>query len=133
MAISRPRRLGRCTSEPFVSIGSKTRLPGRPSRHWKWAVSVELLTKELPALERLRFGHAREKERVMPVDVELVNATLPHLSEATRTMLRIMLLTGMRPCEVCDLRGCDINLKRLPWEYRPPLHKTRWLGKDRVI
>lgn len=102
-------------------------------RAWTWAAAVDLLTAELPRIEPVRFGHAPDSPKIGPVALELVEATLPHCSPIVGIMLKTMLLTGMRPGECCDMRGQDIDRSRPIWVYRPPLHKTRWTGKDRDI
>ena len=40
---------------------------------------------------------------------------------------------GARPGEVCAMRACDIDMTGDVWLYRPPTHKTRHRGKERVI
>jgi integrase len=103
-------------------------------RHvWRWARSVELIDTDLPDIEAVRFGHAKETADVEPVDLALFEATLPHVSPIVGIMLRVQLLTGARPGEICDLRGVDLDMKREVWVYRPAIHKTRWLDHRREI
>ena len=49
-------------------------------------------------------------------------------------MVRLQLLTGMRPAEVCLLRPRDITIgKSGTWTYRPSTHKTEHRGRERKI
>jgi integrase len=50
-----------------------------------------------------------------------------------RTMIRLQLLTGMRPGEVVLMRACDLNTTGFCWTYTPREHKTEHHGKSRVI
>jgi integrase len=76
---------------------------------------------------------ARESEPVGPVAVEVVEATLPQLSRPVAGMVRLQLLTGMRPAEACMMRGCDLTPGEPTWIYRPASHKTAWRGRKREI
>jgi integrase len=48
-------------------------------------------------------------------------------------MIRVQLLTGMRPAEVCQLRPRDIDTAGPVWVYRPGHHKTAHRGKPRTV
>ncbi len=48
-------------------------------------------------------------------------------------MIELQLLTGMRPAEVCAMRGCDIDTSGKMWLYRPASHKTQHHGYDRTV
>jgi integrase len=55
-------------------------------------------------------------------------------------MIQVQRLTGMRPGEVCVMRGIDIDMTGSVWLYRPGSdrgpegdHKTAWHGHERVI
>ena len=39
----------------------------------------------------------------------------------------------MRPGETLAIRGCDLNMSNLVWEYEPENHKTEHHGKRRII
>jgi integrase len=41
--------------------------------------------------------------------LERIHATILHLSPVVADMIRMQLLTGMRPGEVCGLRWCDLH------------------------
>jgi integrase len=105
----------------------------RLRRCWKWAKGNQLVGRDLPAIEAVRFGHAPEPERIKPVDLDVFEMTLPYLSPTVGIMLKVQLYAGMRPGEVCDMRGSEIDISKQPWVYRPALHKSKWKGKDRTI
>ena len=113
----------------------------RVRRMFKWAVGEELVPGDvyhaLRAVESLRRGAAgvRETEPVKPVLVETVEAVLPHLTPTMRAMVRVQLLTGMRPGELCQLRAADINMtgENGVWLFRPRQHKTQHHGHARVV
>lgn len=113
---------------------------GRVRRAFRWAASVELVAesvvRSLDAVDGLRAGRtaARETAPVGPVPLDQVEATLPLLTRPVAGLVRLQLLTGMRPGEACSIRGRD--LAPGPdgvWTYRPAAHKTAWRGKAREI
>ncbi|QEL19848.1 tyrosine-type recombinase/integrase [Limnoglobus roseus] len=90
------------------------------NQHWgrvyhalKWTVEqglVEdrvLFTAKLTPLPAFRSA-APERSPVGPVPLEDVRATQGELEQPVRTMVELMLLTGMRPGEVCALKGSDL-------------------------
>jgi integrase len=112
---------------------------GRIVRAFKWGVGEELVPESvwraLTTVRGLEKGRspARETEEIKPVAAEIVEATLPFALPPVRAMAQLQLLTGMRPGEVCALRGCDLDASGDVWLYRPQQHKTRHKGKERVI
>lgn len=76
---------------------------GRLKRVFKWAVSEELILpsvhEALSTVTGLKFGRtsARESEPVKPVDEKTVELTLPYVTPQISAMIRLQLLTGMRP------------------------------------
>jgi len=113
---------------------------------FKWAAARKLVPStvwnELAALEGLRRGRsdARETEPVKPVAAETVEQTLPFLLPPTQAMVRLLLLTGMRPGEVCAMRTMDLDVSGKVWLYTPGSdqgehgqHKTAWRGQSRII
>lgn len=107
----------------------------------KWGVgeayvAANVLT-AVGSLATLRRGRAsvRETERVPPVPIEVVEATIPFMPPTVATMTRFQLLTGARPQEVRLMRFDQITTEEHPslWFYRPPHHKTAHHGRDRVI
>jgi integrase len=113
---------------------------GRIRRAWKWAVSEELVPpgtwEALRSVEGLRHGKSgvREAKKVKPVEISHVEATLPFMLPTVAAMVRVQLLTGCRPAEVCRMRLSDIDRSNPRcWIYRPGKHKTEHHGHDRVI
>jgi integrase len=109
-------------------------------RHiFKWAVAEELVPSHvlegLRAVAPLKAGRcsAPEPEPVKPVPLEYVDAVLLHVSSPVAAMIRLQLLTGMRPGEVVVMRGCDIDTTGELWVYRPVAHKTLHHGHLREI
>src|SRR5262249_54312632 len=118
----------------------------RVRRMFRWAVEEELLpgsvSDDLAKVASLRKGKckARESERVRPVRDEVVDATLPFLHPMLRAMVELQRLTGMRPGEVCRLRGLDLEVSGPVWAYRPGSdqgpeggHKTAHRGHERTV
>jgi integrase len=121
----------------------------------RWAIRTERLRPEDTRLDALRElqpitrKQARAPKKVLPVDDDLVEKTLPHLRAPVAAMVRMQRLTGMRPKEVRLLRPCDvrrsgvvtlssgvvIDLAKFDglWVYVPPQHKTGHLGHARDI
>lgn len=104
---------------------------GRVKRMIKWAVENELLPADryhaLQAVTGLKAGrtNAREMPPVKPVPDDTVSAVLPHVSSQVGAMIKLQLLTGMRPGEVCIMRTCDIDRSGEVWIYTPSRHKTQ--------
>ncbi len=111
----------------------------RIKRVFKWAVSDELapagLAHSLSSVAGLKYGRtiAPELAPIGPVDEAVVEATLPHLSAIMAAMVKLQLLTGMRPGEARKVRPCDVDRSGDVWKYRPRKHKTEHWGKTRVI
>jgi integrase len=89
----------------------------------------------LRAVEGLVAGKckAKETEAVKPVAEDHADAVLDFLSPQIRAMIELQALTGMRPAEVCAMRGCDLDTTGARWAYKPEQHKTKHRGHDRVI
>jgi hypothetical protein len=83
----------------------------RVKRLFKWAAAKRLVPGEvylnLQTVEGLRAGRspARETAPVRPVASAVVEDTLPHMRPQVAAMVRLQLLTGMRPGEVVVIRG----------------------------
>ncbi len=112
----------------------------RIRRMFRWAVGNEILPAELhqalAAVSGLRAGRsaARESAPVQPVREAIVNATIDHLPDVVAAMVRLQMLTGCRPGELCSMRPCDVTFQSNGvWVYRPEHHKTEHHGKDRRI
>jgi integrase len=115
------------------------RQTSRVRQMFRWASENELLPASvwhgLQAVPGLRRGRsdARETEPVRPVPDAIIDATLRWLSPHVRTMVQLQRLTGMRPGELCQLRGGEIDRSRSVWRYTPPKHKTLHHGHVRTI
>jgi integrase len=83
--------------------------------------------RDLDAVGNLLEGRsdARETDDVMPVDAEILDATIKQLHPILADMVRLQLLSGMRPGEVRTLRPCDIDREPVAWKYIPPTHKNQ--------
>jgi integrase len=118
----------------------------RIKRLFKWAAAKKLVPltvyQQLSTVEGLRAGRSAAKETspVKPVPLDTVDATAPHMPEVVAAMVRLQLLTGMRPGEVIVMRGIDLETFAPVWTYRPGsdrgphgAHKTAWRGQSRVV
>jgi integrase len=113
---------------------------GKIKQVFRWGVAEELIPADvynsLTHLTGLAVGRskARESAPILPVDVGTVNDTLPHLPRIVADMVRLQLLTGARPGEVCSMRPCDVTRGTSGvWIYRPSSHKTEYRGRERRI
>lgn len=111
----------------------------RIKRFWKWAVSEELAPSSvyhsLQTVTGLLYGRttAREKERVKPVADELVDAILSYMTPQVRAMVELQRVTGIRTCELVQIRPCDIDRTGQIWIYQPADHKNSWRGHQRTV
>ncbi|TWT69343.1 tyrosine-type recombinase/integrase [Crateriforma conspicua] len=121
------------------SRGTINRNVQRITRVFKWAASEELLPvsvhQALATVDGLRKGRsaARETERIAPIDLKIVEATMQELTPVVADMVRLQMLTGMRPVEVCSIRPCDVDRSGDVWEYHVDGHKTEHHERDRVV
>jgi integrase len=112
---------------------------GRLKRVFKWGVSEEMVRVEvwqaLCAVQGLQAHRTQavESKPVGPVSAEHVAGTVSHLRPQVRDMVEVHWLDGMRPGEVCRLRGLEIDRSSEIWVFRPALHKNAWRGKDRAV
>lgn len=112
---------------------------GRIKRMFRWGVENEYVTSEvytaLTAVAGLKLGRsiAKESDPVKPVPQEMIDAIEPFVSRQVWAMVQLQILTGMRPGEVLQMRGCDIQMSGKVWEYEPESHKTQHHGKKRII
>jgi len=70
---------------------------------------------------------------VKPVEERPIDLTLPFISPQVDAMVRLQLLTGMRPSEVSTIRSVCFDRKEDISLYKPDNHKNRWRGNRRVI
>lgn len=112
----------------------------RIKRIFAWAVENEhcdvAVHQALQCVKGLTEGRteARETAAVKPVPEGTVTVTLEKLPAVVAAMVKLQLVTGARPSEVCILRPCDVTIGRDGvWCYRPSRHKNQHRGKERRI
>lgn len=113
---------------------------GIVKRLFRWAVAEELVPvtvhQALEAVESIHKGRdprVKESEKIRPARDQDVQAALKFVSPQVRTIIELLLLTGMRPDEATIMRPCDINQSGLVWSYVPESHKTKHLGIDKIV
>lgn len=112
---------------------------GRVRRMFKWCCANDLCPPEiyqrLACIGGLPKGrtNARENGDVKPVAWPIVAATLPYMTHVLKAMVQVQYLGAMRPSEVCEMRGCDIDRRGETWFYRPADHKNDWRGHSRIV
>ena len=108
---------------------------GRVRSMWKWGVSrsyVRLATYQaLMTVEGLRAHQlsesgktVKEAARVKGVSNKTIEATIAELPQHVGDMIRVQRLTAMRPGELVQMRGCDIDRRGPIWLYTPAEYKT---------
>jgi integrase len=115
------------------------RFTGIIARVFRYAVENELIPPDvahgLEAVKTLAKGRsdARETDPVLPVDQNIIDATLPHLSPRDRAMVKIQLLLACRPGELVTMRPREIDRTLAVWVYTPRHHKTEHHGRGRFV
>ncbi len=137
-----PKALRTCR-EDLIARGLRRRTVnhyiGRIKRMVRWGVANELVPAgawhALQAVDGLRRGRsaAPDGPKVGPVAEDQVEAVLPFLSRPVAAMVRLQLLTGMRPGEVVLLRPEVLDRSGRVWEYRPASHKNAHRGQERFV
>jgi integrase len=118
---------------------SINRQVGRIKRMFRWGVENEYIPVEiytaLCTVAGLKKGRSKAKESdgIKPVSPDMIDAVKPFVSRQVWGMIQLQILTGMRPGEVVQMRGCDLNMSGNVWEYRPESHKTEHHGSHRVV
>ena len=113
-------------------------------RMFRWAVSEELLSRDigpalcaqLDAVENLRKDkdpRVHEGRNVPPAPKSDIRRSRRFMSRQIRTMVDLLLITGMRPDEATIMRPLDIEKANGIWLYRPSDHKMDYKGVRRVI
>jgi len=107
-----------------------------------WAASREMLPetvhRALSLVEPLRYGcGVRESSKKELVDDYTIEAIRPHISRQVYAIIKLMLLSGCRCGEVCQLRPMDISEVETDGvriiEFRPQHHKTEYCGMEKVV
>lgn len=130
----RQRWIKRGQARPTVNKNMR-----RLTRIFRWAVAEELVPsgtyQALVSVPGLKKGRTQvpEPPPILPVKAETVKATIVFLPRILQDMVRIQLLTGMRPGEICRLRPIDIDRSCDVWEYRPESHKTEHHNRTRIV
>ncbi len=138
-----PRKLKQIREDMIQSGHVRTEINRRISRikrMFTWGVSEEYVPPSvataLASVQGLRRGRSKaiEPDPVSPVDEDTVKATLPHMPPVVADMVRLQLLTGARPQEICSMRPCDVTQSdQGAWCYIPASHKTEHLGRQRRL
>ncbi len=109
---------------------------GRVKRIFRFAEATRLIPKgsweHLRTLRPLRRNEVREMPKRRPVEESGVMQTLPHLSLMVASMVRVQLLTGMRPSELCGMRADHFSFDGPDgcWLYRLDEFKTQDTSMD---
>jgi integrase len=137
-----PKRL-KTVRQQFIDRGNCRRTVNEFTRDtvaiFRWAAENEMIpgsvVHSLQAVRSLRKGRSDvpEGKPVTIVPEATVNATLDELTPTVADMVRLQLLTGMRPGELCNLTPGEVDRMGDVWLYRPSHHKTSHLDHDRVV
>jgi integrase len=106
---------------------------------FSWGAEQEMIpgsvVHALREVRSLRRGHtdAPEGKVVRAVQQTVVDATLPFLVSILADLVRLQLVSGCRPGELCSMTPAQIDRSGDVWLYRPGEHKTAHLGHNRVI
>lgn len=129
--------------DEFVRQGLSRYVCNKYSRHVIRAFKLASENEKLPpenylsmrSVESLKKGktNAHETTPILPVDVEIIDTTLQHLNSIVGDMVRVQLLTGMRPGEVCQLKPADIDRSEKIWVFKPKQHKNEHRGHSRAV
>jgi integrase len=128
----------RWIDEGITRLGCN-RLAGIVKRIFRWAEEHEFIPAAiyhgLAAVSGLRKGRTEAKDNrpVGPVPDDVLSKTLDQLSPMIRAMVETQLGSGMRPGEVIQLRGSDLDMNGPVWEFRPPAHKTEHHARSRIV
>lgn len=112
---------------------------GTIKRMYKYLISREIIgaekLAEISAVRSLRKGRskARELPPIEPVSQEIIEKTLETIRAPLDDMIRIQLLTAMRPNEICKLTFSQIDTTKKVWIYSPTMHKNTWRNLVRNI
>lgn len=129
--------------EQLIDTGISRYVVNKYCRHviraFKLAAENEKLPAEnyqtMKAVETLKKGrtNARETDAIKPVPVDVIERTIQHTHGIVADMVRLQLLTGMRPGEVCQLRPGDIDRSDEIWVFTPERHKNLHRDQSRAI
>jgi integrase len=118
---------------------SINRQMARLLRAVKWGVSENLLPatnyQAMRCVEPLKRGRcaAKESTGIAPVEQQLVDQTLKHVTHVVADMIRLQILTGCRPGEVVKIKPEMVDRSDDVWLIRLQDHKTAHRGRERTI
>lgn len=89
---------------------------------------------DLKSVKHLRKGRSQAKasKKIRAIHESVVQMTLTSLSPMIADMVRVLNITGMRPEEICTMRGCEIEMAGDLWLYRPR-HKLEHMEGDSEV
>jgi len=105
----------------------------------KWGVAKGMVSvsvyQTLKCVDPLKRGRcdAPEMQAVRPVDISTIEKTVMHLTPVVADMVRVQLILGCRPGELCKITPSMIDRSSDVWEIRLVDHKTAYRGKLRTI
>lgn len=107
---------------------------------FRWAASKQMIKADvyvqLATLSNLERGEVAVPEvgSVPAAPDDDIEEAIPHMPTPVQAMVRLQLLTGMRPNEVCIMRAVDITVASDEvWYYEPAHHKTEYANKKRRV
>jgi integrase len=106
---------------------------------FRWGAENELVPittwQALTAVSGLKRGRtlAPEPQPVKPVAEDVLAKTLEAAHPVIRVMILVQLKTGMRPGELVQLRGADLDTSGPVWIFKPFSHKLEHQGRERII
>ncbi len=115
------------------------KLMGRIRQFVKWCVAEELMEpgiyQAIKCVHACRQGERKleESKEVEPVEPAIVEATIKKMPPTLADMVRVQLLLGCRPGEVCQITPSMIDRSEAVWQIKLGQHKTAWRGKKRII
>jgi integrase len=137
-----PRKLKEVREE-MIKLGwcrrQVNRQVSRIKRMLKWATENEIIPASVfhavNPVAGLRMGRtsAPDHPEIKPVLESLIEPVIGCASPQVGAMIRLQLLTGMRPGEVVIMRLIDVDTSSQPWVYRPSRHKTAHHGHERIV
>ena len=122
-----------------VSRPTANRYQRQIVRMFRWGASEELISarivEALKTVDGLKRGRcdAKEPTPIRSVPMDTVQETLKHAPPILAAMIKMQLMTAMRPGEVCQLRPADIDRTGNVWTFTPASHKTEHHDKPRIV
>lgn len=108
-------------------------------RIFRWGSENEIIDPAtfhgLQAVQGLKRGRtaAPESSPVRAAPLADITAAVAKASPTIRDMVLVQLYSAMRPGELVEMRGADIDRSGEVWVYRPRTHKNAYRGQERLI